>query len=41
MIDTKKFHAHLDECVQCRTQPFNLCPNGQKIMEETMAGDKK
>ena len=30
-----RFHAHLDQCTQCEQHPFNLCPVGQKLLEET------
>lgn len=26
------FHAHLDRCEQCRTQPFGLCPIGTNLL---------
>ena len=29
-----KFHAHLDNCGRCRNQPFNLCPIGQRLIQE-------
>ena len=25
------YHAHLDTCRQCRTQPFNMCPRGMEL----------
>lgn len=28
------FHAHLDECEQCREEPFNLCPMGAELIVE-------
>lgn len=28
------FHAHLDECQQCRDEPFNLCLEGKAIMQK-------
>lgn len=28
------FHAHLDECRQCREQPFNLCDVGFRLILE-------
>jgi len=28
----KKFHAHLDECAQCRNHPFGLCPTGARLL---------
>lgn len=27
-----EFHAHLDGCMQCEQHPFELCSEGQKIM---------
>lgn len=27
------FHAHLDECEQCRNRPFDLCPQGKAALE--------
>lgn len=30
-----RFHAHLDECKQCREQPFDLCPTGAELLEKT------
>lgn len=26
------FHAHLDECEQCRTRPFGLCAKGTELL---------
>ena len=26
------FHAHLDACERCRTQPFNLCRFGNSLL---------
>lgn len=26
------FHAHLDECEQCREHPFNLCAVGESLL---------
>lgn len=34
MNATEQFHAHLDGCSQCRTQPFNLCATGQHLLPE-------
>lgn len=28
------FHAHLDKCKQCEEHPFNLCPEGQRLMSK-------
>lgn len=28
MTAEDRFHKHLDECEQCRTQVFDLCPIG-------------
>lgn len=30
-----KFHAHLDICARCEQQPFNLCPEGEKLLVES------
>lgn len=30
------FHAHLDECFQCRSMPFNLCPIGAGMIHLTV-----
>ena len=27
------FHDHLDECVQCKSNPFDLCPVGVEAAE--------
>ena len=29
---TAVFHAHLDRCERCRTQPFNLCAIGAELL---------
>jgi hypothetical protein len=29
-----KFHSHLDICLQCRENPFNLCPVGAKLLTD-------
>lgn len=34
-----KFHAHLDECRQCREEIFNLCPTGAKLLEACASCD--
>jgi predicted anti-sigma-YlaC factor YlaD len=26
------FHNHLDNCSQCRNNPFDLCPTGAKLI---------
>lgn len=26
------FHAHLDQCEQCRNNPFGLCETGAKLL---------
>lgn len=26
------FHAHLDQCEQCRNNPFGLCPEGSRLL---------
>jgi hypothetical protein len=28
------FHDHLNECQRCRTQPFNLCADGARLLSE-------
>lgn len=28
----ERFHKHLDECQQCREQPFNLCSLGADLL---------
>lgn len=28
------FHAHLEKCVRCANQPFNLCAEGRQLMME-------
>lgn len=28
------FHVHLDECAQCKNEPFNLCAVGLKLLDE-------
>lgn len=29
------FHAHLDECLQCKNHPFALCPKGEALLFAT------
>lgn len=31
------FHDHLDQCQRCRTQPFNLCPDGGRLLRTAAA----
>jgi hypothetical protein len=31
-MDNSKFHKHLDICKRCESQPFDLCPEGSKIL---------
>lgn len=31
-----KFHAHLDECKQCREHPFALCSVGGSLLRSTV-----
>jgi hypothetical protein len=33
--DIDAFHAHLDACEQCRNGPFNLCPRGATLLQQT------
>jgi len=32
------YHAHLDDCEQCRNRPFEQCPIGQLLLTATGAG---
>lgn len=34
------FHAHLDECERCRSQPFNLCPEGELVLKRVLLKGK-
>lgn len=34
MNATDAFHAHLDECDQCESGPFNLCEEGSRLLRE-------
>jgi len=29
---SRRWHQHLDECAQCREQPFDLCPAGVEVL---------
>ncbi len=29
-----EFHAHLDECAQCRNHPFGLCATGAALLKK-------
>jgi hypothetical protein len=29
------FNQHLDTCAQCRDNPFNLCPEGARLLQES------
>ena len=31
--EVDRFHAHLAECPQCERNPFDLCPDGRKLIE--------
>jgi hypothetical protein len=31
-----EFHTHLDNCKQCREQPFNLCLIGKNILNKLL-----
>ena len=35
------YHAHLDECVRCKNEPFNQCPTGAQLLEAFGAGSPK
>ena len=30
----KAFHAHLDICSQCEKHPFDLCPEGYRLLQK-------
>ena len=30
-----RFHDHLNECAQCRNEPFNLCEKGASLLQNT------
>ncbi len=30
------FHAHLNVCPQCEKHPFDLCPVGKKILDDSV-----
>lgn len=32
------YHAHLDQCAQCRNNPFNLCPEGARLLHAAVPG---
>jgi len=34
MTDFQKFHEHLDNCHQCKNNPFNLCKRGQELLQK-------
>lgn len=33
------FHAHLDICERCRTEVFNLCDEGARLLYKTSEAD--
>lgn len=35
-----RFHAHLDDCSQCRNNPFALCPIGVTLIHEAAWGKR-
>jgi hypothetical protein len=35
MTPDDTFHQHLDECTQCETHPFDLCPIGRALLLKT------
>lgn len=32
-----RFHSHLDECQQCRKNPFGLCLKGEKLLTDCVS----
>jgi hypothetical protein len=35
--DVNSFHTHLDVCLQCESQPFNLCLIGSQLLHAEVA----
>lgn len=35
------FHAHLDECARCASQPMNLCVEGARLLQAAALGATK
>lgn len=33
-VISDKFHAHIDDCDQCKNNPFDLCHEGQYIISQ-------
>ena len=32
----KAFHEHIDKCSVCEQDPFNLCPEGERLIKATL-----
>jgi len=37
MSNSNEFHKHLDGCLQCRNHPFDLRPEGGRLLKEIMS----
>lgn len=35
-----RFYEHLDSCRRCANKPFDLCPEGAKLLKEAAVADK-
>ncbi len=35
------FHAHLDVCVRCARNPFDLCSEGDRLIRAAVEEDEK
>ncbi len=40
-METINFHKHLDECKQCKEQPFNLCSKGKELIKTLESPNEK
>jgi hypothetical protein len=36
MSAEQDFHEHLDRCLQCRNNPFDLCAMGNRLLEKAV-----
>ena len=37
---SNEFHTHLDQCYQCRTNPFSLCAEGHRLIMTSHASEE-
>jgi len=35
LTPSEPFNDHLDACARCLRSPFDLCPEGKRLLEET------